>query len=317
MDGPVTNDSQEENVSERDATLDFINFAIPMALSDQIGSENFEFVESARLVEGEEQQGRIVYDSFVDSWPSYEDTIHELKEFLRFRVDNVVITHGNKEYKFGDFNVTITLNRRIICNTSPTYGLSVTLGGISHYMGYTINVSRVGDGDNYAVHPHVSNGGVLCMGSHRESARSHLEQGNYLYVCLLVDQILRNYSAESPHYQIENFESGSEECQVCGMYKVDYSKVKRNIVCNDCVSAYCTDDFGLQDMPEKMEFCSCCGSKSSQGKFTNSKCDTFFCKTCQESGNTGIGYRIPNEPQLVELQEQSGEQSVFDEPVPF
>jgi len=269
-------DTEQQNNPEEEPDADFES-QVKALLIDEIGPENYSSVSDSTF---------FTYEWTIDR--SSNNYIHErntayVKEFICFSVSDVIITDNRREYKFGDYNIRIEVCREI--QTEVTNKKPIRLSEITPYGGWSICVARE-SGDTEAIHPHVSRLGILCVGDSRRAICDHIYQGNYNFVALIVDQMLRNYSEASPHYRIENFESGSAECQVCGLYKVEYEKIKRNTVCLDCVTDYCTDDFGVKDMPEKMEFCSTCGQKSSTGKFTSSKCDRFLCKQCQTEGNS-------------------------------
>jgi len=240
-----------------------------------------------------------------------------------FNVNDISIIHENVEYMFPDLKVNVIVDHQVTWSKVPDDEGGEHWIPVLHFpdtiYDHKVVCQRVSDGGSNTIHPHVSYLGNLCLGDYRHRVARMSKDGNYYLAMITIDTILRNYDPSSPHYRIETFQNNAKECCVCSVHKVNYTKVKRNIVCDDCVEGFCTDDFGLVDMPEKMEYCEYCNRKSSKGRFKNSKCQEFICESCKNN-EEGIEYVSHDEalsrPNRLELRILS-ETNLTAEPAPF
>ena len=128
----------------------------------------------------------------------FDFTIEQGKLIFTFK-DNIVIT-----YKNSDCNYRVDLGRfKLVFN---------------YYSGFNLRVEPCGDNVHYKdyVHPHVNDGGDLCLGNMNELWSDAFNDDNLYDLVDITSKILLNYNHSDPYIGIQTFVEQSNQMQPDG-----------------------------------------------------------------------------------------------------
>jgi len=118
-------------------------------------------------------------------------------------------------------------------------------------------------------HPHVSEGGHVCLGDAIHSIRKTLEDGRVLDYFIILKQLLNSYDANGAYTPLESWGQegeGSISCGDCGYDTSDY------FYCEHCDCAYCDECYGSCESCEEL-VCDTCRTRCRS-------CDNSLCPGC-------------------------------------
>ena len=129
------------------------------------------------------------------------------------------------------------------------------------------------------VHPHVSEGGVVCLGEGVHIIRKALEEGRVLDYFIILKQLLNSYDAEGSYTRLESWGEHDDEdrmsCRDCGYDTSD------SYFCDCCEHSYCQDCYGHCETCDE-GVCDTC-------RLVCVSCTCALCPACDSTNCTDCG----------------------------